>query len=472
MGISRVEEKTVYAIELDPSGRNQTIRDFGASACWWASAVGTRDYVDRLLSLLYSKEGLGLNVLRFNIGASVPEDRSDARTDAPLWRAPLSPLKRDGTYDIRRDLGTWTVVHKAARLGCISDFTLFMNSPPSTMTVNGRTSGERPEAEGMFVSNLRKDRYDAYAQYVVDVTERYVMDGIPVKYVSPVNEPQWQWDEKSRQEGCHYSPEECIRLFRLVIGELRERAQLNPKMAGVRISMPETAQWWQRTYVHDMYRLMCADPQIAPWVDHFSAHSYGTTAEQKRSTRAFFDSLPVRIPLHQTEWAPLHGDAADNMDFALELAAVLHEDLTILHAEHWTWWLGVSGSETWPDGLICLNEKTGQILLPKRYFAMKHYSGFVRDHIQIHTHCPELPKEVLASAYLSEDAVELVLILVNTDQEPHDIAVPGVPGRAAIYETSQQRDCQYLGTAFVDGGYTLPPRSITNLIFKKEGILT
>lgn len=449
---------------------HQTIRDFGASACWWAPGMGTEPCVDQLLDLLFSEKGLGLNVLRFNAGGSVKSDRSDARTDKPAWRAPLSALKEDGTYDIRRDIGTWTVVQKAARLGTITDFTLFMNSPPSTMTVNGLTSAERPAAEDQYVSNLRPDCYEQYARYVADVTEMYVMSGIPVKYVSPINEPQWQWDDRNRQEGCHYSPEECVRIFRLVIQSLREKAMQNPAMSRVRISMPETAQWWQHTYVHDMYRLMCQDPEISPWIDHFSAHSYGTTAEQKKTTREYFDSLGISIPLHQTEWAPLHDKNTDGMDFALELANVLYEDMTILHTEHWTWWLGVTASPTWPDGLIRIDPKTMEIALPKRYFAMKHHSRFIRDHVQIDASEDALPECVRVSAYLSEDGAETVLILVNSGQEPCRVRLEGVPEgiQPECYETSVKHDCQYLGRVNSADGYCLPPRSITNLVFCAE----
>lgn len=457
-------EKGIFTI--DPQKTHQTVQDFGASVCWWATGIGTQPIAEQFLTMLYTPEGLGLNVLRFNAGGGMREDRSDSCSPNTLSRAPLSPLKEDGTYDITRDNGTLTLVQKALQLGTITDFTLFMNSPPSTMTISGMTCARRPEEGEQYVSNLREDCYEAYAQYVADVTEAYINAGIPVKYVSPVNEPQWQWDDRNHQEGCHYTPEECIRIFKLVIEALKVKAAQNPAMADVRISMPETAQWWQNTYVHDMYKIMCEDPEIRPWVDHFSAHSYGTNADSKRTTRAYFDSLGIDIPLHQTEWAPLHADFTDNMDFALELATVLWEDMTILHTRHWTWWLGVGG-HSWPDGLVAFNGSTQEYTLPKRYFVMMHHSRFIRNYTNVDVSKADLPEGVNASAYLSPDGKELVVIAINPGNEVQTVGFSGIDAKVAkVYETSQTLDCAYLGTLDTTKGYILPARSVTNLIFK------
>lgn len=449
-----------------PDRKHQMITDFGASACWWSKEIGHYEQVDQYLDLLFGPKGLAMNVLRINVGGCIRDDGADGCSMYEA-RNPRSPLDEQGNFSIKRDAGTWRVAQKAAAMGTITDFTLFMNSPPTTMTVNGKTYAERPEKEGEFVSNLRPECSEAYAKYVIDCVEAFIAEGIPVKYVSPINEPQWQWDDRNRQEGCHYTPEEVVKVCKLVIGELNRRAAVNPKLCDVKISMPETAQWYQRAYVHDMYQLMCCDPEIAPYVDHFAAHSYGTTKEQKISTRAYFDSLGIDIPLHQTEWAPLHCDFVDNMDFALEMAHVMCEDFAILHTRHWTWWLGVSGF-SWPDGIICVDKQTGDnITLPKRYFTMFHHSRFIKGLYNVTMEQTELPKGVTGAAYASEDDKHIVLILVNSENEPVDVTLNGLPGKnAEVFETSKYLDCLYLGKQDISGGYILPPRSITNLVFK------
>lgn len=453
---------------IHPELPHQTIKDFGASACWWPDngALGTPPFASRFLDLIYSKEGLDFNVIRLNIGGSVKDDKSDAFVGgSQKASAPYSPLKEDGSYDIRRDKGYWQIVELARKIPSITDFTLFMNSPPATMTKNGRTA----TSPGEFNSNLRDDCYEAYAQYTADITELYIREGIPVKYVSPINEPQWCWNEQ-RQEGCHYEPQECVRLWKLLIKAFRERAARTPAMDQVRISVPETAQWYQRTYVHDLYTVMHNDPEIAPWVDHFAAHSYGTTREQKIEFRSFVDSLGEPfIPLHQTESAPLLRDGADSMDYALEVATTMYEDFSILHVDHWTWWT-IIGEFVWPSGLICIKSDGSKMTLSKRYFVVKHYSKFIRDKVNVDVERTGSSKEVDASAYTSKDGKEMVVILVNRENEPQKAELVGVPEglRPMVYETSETRDCQYLGRILFDGSVSLPPRSITNLVFTEE----
>lgn len=449
-----------------PRRTHQIVKDFGASACWWSHEIGHTEQVDQYLDLLYGSKGLALNVIRINVGGCVRTDRSDGCTMSPS-RNPYSPLDENGNFDIKRDSGTWQIAKKAAEMGTITDFTIFMNSPPTTMTKNGKTYADHPEKEGEFVSNLRDDCFEDYAKYVVDCVEAYLEEGIPVNYVSPINEPQWQWDDRNQQEGCHYTPEEAVRICKLVIKELVHRTEMNPKLQGVKISMPETAQWYQRSYVHDMYHLMCTDPEIAPYVDHFSAHSYGTTKAQKIDTRAYFDSLGIDIPLHQTEWAPLHSDFTDNMDFALEMAHVMCEDFSILRTCHWTWWLGVSG-HSWPDGLICVDKQTGENLtLPKRYFTMLHHSRFIKGLYNLSMEQTDLPDGVSGAAYGDESGTHIVLILVNSENTPVDVDFTGLPvNKASTFETSEYLDCRYLGDQDISEGYTLPARSISNLVIK------
>lgn len=443
---------------------HQQIRWFGASACWWAPGMGTTRRAREFMRLLFTSEGLGLNTIRINIGGSVQEDRSDAVSGKPLWRGVLSPLKPDGSYDIRRCPGTWAIIREAMELGTIDNITLFMNSPPSTMTKNGKTNGDKSGVEKQYLSNLREDCYEAYAGYVADVTELYVEAGVPVKYVSPINEPQWEWS--GGQEGCHYSPEECVRIFRLTVRALEARKRKNRKLRGVRLSLPETAVWWQHTYVHDFYKLLCTDPEIAPYVDHFCAHSYGTNREQKLDFADYTRQFDCRLPLHQTEWGPMHPIHDVGMDTALELAEVLHDDLNVLHVENWTWWLGVGGV-SYTDGLICYDSERDRADFPKRYYVMKQHSRFLLNHRPVDVEASGLPEGVLAGAYLSENGAELVWELTNPGAEPVTVTFDGLPESsvARVYLTSECHNCDRIPDQPAGQPLELDPRSVTTLVF-------
>lgn len=443
---------------------HQMIRWFGASACWWAPGMGETRRAKEYMRLLFTDEGLGLNTIRINIGGSVKADRSDSETGNPQWRSVLSPLQEDGTYDIRRCKGSWAVLQEAMRLGTVTDITLFMNSPPSTMTKNGKTSADKSGVAQVYLSNLREDCYEAYAEYVAEVTERYVSAGVPVKYVSPINEPQWEWS--GGQEGCHYSPDECIRLFRLAVRALESRKKSNPALAEVKLSLPETAVWWQKSYVHDFYKVLCTDAELAPYIDHFCAHSYGTSGAQKAEFAAYAKEFDNRLPLHQTEWGPMHPIHDISMFTALELATVLHEDLNILHTESWSWWLGV-GSMSYTDGLILYDAAQDKAEFPKRYYVMQQHSRFLKNHTPVTVEADGLPEGFCAGAYLSEDKRQLVWELVNPSNKPISFRIEGLPAgaSAAAWETSPAHSGDRILDVCADEPITVSPCSVTTLVF-------
>ncbi len=485
-----------YTFRINTDERHQLVRDFGQSACWWGSGIGTTDKARKVLRLLHTKDGLDLNVIRLNVGGSVKDDRSDAPypEDSLSRRAPLSPLSEDGTYDLHRDGGMLSVAREALKLGTIDDFTIFMNTPPSCMTKSGMTCANEPEGEEKYVSNLAPERYQDYADYVADVTALYLDEGIPVKYVSPINEPQWQWDRNNRQEGCHYEADEVIAFLRIAVATFARRAETDPRFKSVRISMPETAQWYYpRTHAFGLYQAMCDDPLLRKHADHFAAHSYGTNAAHKREFREFTESLGSPFPLHQTEWGPLHADCSHPMEFALELANCLYEDLTILDVPHWTWWTGLAGT-SYPSGLIDEDPDGESLILTKRYYVMMHHSRFIRgctrigvsgDAADTAASPDKLPEEakaawdtiaekkwekVASSAYISEDGERIEVIVINNQAETAALSLilpEGFDGSGRLFLTDAGHDCADMGAADASD-ISLPPLSVATFELKKR----
>ena len=456
-----------FVFHLNPSIKYQTIRYFGESACWWSPVVGHTEAGEKILQLLHTKAGLNLNVLRLNIGASVKEDRSDAPyPDYSLkMRAPYSPLCEDGSYDISRDIGMLTFALKAKDLGTIDDFTLFMNSPPSCMTANGKTCETSTGIKDVFISNLPRDKYEAYAAYVADVTKLYLDAGIPVKYVSPINEPQWPWDQ-GHQEGCHYSPDEALEFYRTVVQVFNDRAATDTAMQNVKISMPESAQWaYPEEYTFGLYEKILSDPTLSAHIDHFSAHSYEAKADKKRQFKTYTERFPSKIPLHQTEWGPMHNDASHPMEYALELANTLYEDLTILNVPHWTWWTGLAGFG-YPSGLIDGNWDGTGLVLTKRYYVMMHHSRFIRDYTRVELTPNEDQNTVVGSAYVSETGNGTAIILINNSTEEQVVSLSGnIPSdKCHLYLTDKTFDCADQGLVSTEM-ISLPPLSVATVTF-------
>ena len=187
-------EPVSIEITVDRDARFQTVNGFGSSACWWAQDMGFAAAAEETARLLYSDDGLALNIYRYNVGAG-EKDNPNTR----IWgnRATESFYRFNGEkgryeYDFTRDAAAQHMLDLCLSYGNIDTVVLFANSPHFSMTVSGQATGGKKS----YVSNLRADCYEAFADYMVTIARHFIEKGVPVKYMSPVNEPQWEWGGK------------------------------------------------------------------------------------------------------------------------------------------------------------------------------------------------------------------------------------------------------------------------------------
>ena len=444
----------------------QTVKSFAASGAWWTTGMGDTVAGEKALRLLFTDEGIGLNNYRHNVGGGMEEDQSD-NSDEKDWRAPYSPLTVEGTYDIDRDLGAYTALKKVVEMGQVDEIVLFINSPPSYMTNNAKTYGSPWISADKDTSNLREDCYDLFAEYVVDLVEMYIADGVPVKYISPINEPNGVWNA-NRQEGCHYNVDDAIIVWEKCILELQERQKENPHLADVKIAISETSNWADKTYINYLYMKILGNPVISGHIDSFCAHSYSSEAWHKEQVAQLVTSFGDKaIPLRQSEWGGSEGGSNLGAESGAYTARVIHEDLTILNVESWSYWLGAS-HYNYVDGLLYISEESDEVLTSKRFWAMGNYSRFITGATRVAVDGYALPKDVYVSAYVQPEDDSLVYVFVNESDKNAGFAFNGLPAGATaeVYETSCLRDLELRGTMSVDSGYVLPSQSVTTFVFK------
>ena len=104
---------------------------------------------------------------------------------------------------------------RAKELGC-NNFVLFSNTPPVQYTYNGKGFSARGG-----LSNLKPEHYGDFAGYMADVAARYTGEGYHISHISPVNEPQYNWD--SGQEGSGWTNDEVAALARELDMSLDDR---------------------------------------------------------------------------------------------------------------------------------------------------------------------------------------------------------------------------------------------------------
>ena len=321
-------------ILIDPQKKYQTIESFGVSGAWWAQEIGGWEEPDeesglpkreRIAELLFDREkGIGVSCYRYNLGAG--SKQSGKGQYSPACRRAESFDCDGGAYDWRCDKNAVWMLRQAVNYG-VSEIIFFVNSPPERFTKNGMAHGSKA-----FHSNLSRANYTNFVNYCLDCVAHFRAEGIPVRYLSPVNEPVWKWT--GGQEGCHYRPHQVRTLFRLFANALEQR----PDLVDLKLSGAENGdiRWFNKTYC----RIMLGDKKIRARVDAIDTHSYCVTPQVGPLPSLIGDRLPFLkryrryldrhfpdVPAKTSEWTHMKGGRDYGMDSALEQTRILMEDL-------------------------------------------------------------------------------------------------------------------------------------------------
>eukprot|EP00667_Euglena_gracilis_P005973 EG_transcript_6018 len=487
-----------YHIVVLPRQRQQRLRNFGASDAWATQFVGGWPYPKRraIAELLFSTEldaagrpkGIGLSGWRFNVGGGSAEQGARSGI-ADEWRRAECFLQPDGTYDWSRQTGSVWFLREAHRYG-VKHIGAFVNSPPTRLTKNGRAFANGP-GDG----NLASGRFCDFAIFLARVLRHFHHDlGIAMSSISPINEPQWQWQEGNGQEGCHYKNHE----IRGLVLELDRQLQL----AGldVKIEIPEAAQLdflldspeaakglgcQLKEFFASAPSSVLPLPTVAQRV---VAHSYGTTFPPERligtrqALRQQMAQLGPPLEYWQSEYCLFENNpevvgevlAAEAMGPALYMARVIHYDIVVGGASSWQWWLAISPYD-YKDGLVYVDKAQydGQFHPSKLLWALGNFSRFVRPGAQLVAVAGvdvcdvRLASSLMVSAFLHERDRQVVVVMVNYSAAPQSVVLE-VPGAAAttymMYVTDQRRDLEPFGPLPADQPLVVLPRAVVTFV--------
>jgi len=453
-------------IRIDPSKSYQTIRNFGGSDAWACQFAGNWPLAKKngIADLLFSMDtlgdgrlkGIGLSLWRFNAGGGTAE-QGDASGIRDEWRRAESFLAPDGGYDWNKQAGQMWFLDAAKERG-VNEFLIFPNTPPVQFTTNGKgyaTNGQ---------PNLPSQQFDNFAGYLADVIEGvWKKTGITFQYVSPVNEPQWDWSDGG-QEGTPYFNNQIAAITRSL------SAALLKKNLSTKINIGEAGQI---EYLYSEHNRPGRASQISAFFDKnstdyignlpnvsqaISGHSYFTTspyktAVEKRKQLAAGISKVPGLEYWQSEYCILgdnegeiKGEGRDlGIDAGLYVARVIHNDLVNANASAWHWWISVSPYD-YKDGLIYIdkNKTDGSYHSSKMLWAVGNFSRFVRPGAKRVEATSSLGTDgLLVSSYLNTNN-ELVTVIVNSDNQDREVKLTLATGKAALtvkaYETSAQGD--------------------------------
>ncbi|WP_165823832.1 glycoside hydrolase family 30 protein [Pseudochryseolinea flava] len=431
------EDSTANKIVVNLNEQHQKIQNFGASDAWTCQFVGQwpEEKRSQIADWLFSTEvdaqgkpkGIGLSLWRFNIGAgSAAQDNISDE-----WRRTPSFLLSKGKYDWNNQPGQLWFVDAAKQRG-VSKLLGFTNSPPIQFTKNGKAYSSNGEE-----ANVAPENYLNFATFLIDVVKAFKARGTSLDYISPFNEPQWDWTGNG-QEGSPYKNTEIYAITK-IFDSLLVKENLN--------SLIQIGEAGKLNYLYEKADKVTRGDQINQFfhiqsplylgalekVDRvISGHSYFTSApvETMRDVRTkVTDAVrKASVPLEfwQSEYCIL-GDQEEvkgggkdtGIVTALYVARLIHHDLTMANASAWHWWLAVTAYD-YKDGLIYVdkNKANGNYEDTKLLWALGNYSRFINagatrvtvsgDNINVNN-----PKGLMMSAYVNPGNKELVVVAVN-----------------------------------------------------------
>ena len=497
------QQNDYLKLTVQPGNEKQTIHNFGASDAWSCQFVGRNwplEKRERIANLLFSTkrgengqpQGIGLSAWRFNIGGGSAEQGSDSDIGDP-WRRAECFLNADGTYDWQAQAGQRWFLRAAKERG-VDQFIGFVNSPPVSLTENGKAY-----SSGGNSANLPEGHYPQYAHFLAQVVQGIQeRDQVKLDYISPFNEPQWNWDDPG-QEGSPWTNSEIHDVCQAIDKAFREQG------VSAQLEIPETAQnKYLYTYDNKPDRGNQIEEFFSPSsenylgdLDHIApkiaGHSYFSTynlqnlIDTRKSVNDKIHQVNPELEYWMSEYCILEnneqiqGNGRDlGMDPALYMARVIHTDLTVANASAWQWWLGVSPYD-FKDGLVYIDQDTqnGGVYDSKMLWALGHYSRFIRPgmkRIGVQRSDQRVISQsiggTLVSAYKSTEKEKYVMVIVNQrDLEiPVKLEAEDLPAEAVInmYQTTSEKDqdMHFMGTRDFQQVIQVPGRSLVTLVIE------
>lgn len=390
-------------IAVNPGTTYGTWEGWGTSLAWWGNVFGNRDdFADIFFttkSVAYGGRtlpGLGLNIARYNLGASswnsVGGQTMAASPNIPsykqieaYWQDWNNEDPTSSAWDWTADANQRAMLVKATQRGATSE--LFANSPVWWMCKNHNPSGA---ADGG--NNLQTWNYRQHASHLAAVA-LYAKNnwGVNFATVDPFNEPSssW-WTATGTQEGCHIDSTVQSAVLPYMRSELDKRG-----LTGVKISASDETNY---------------DTARSTW----AAFSSSTKALVNQVNVHGYQGSGGRRDLLYTDVVTTSGkklwnsETGDKDGTGLTMASNLCYDFRWLHPTAWVYWQVMDPTAGW--AMIAYDENTLQpTTVQTKYYVMAQFSRHIRPGMKI------LDTGVsYAAAGYDASAKRLVIVAVNT----------------------------------------------------------
>ena len=505
-------EATTTELNVNLDMNLQTMESFGASDAWQCNFIGKNwpaDKRNQIADLLFSKEldaegnpkGIGLSLWRFNLGSGSSE-QGDASDIGDEWRR-TECFTTDGVnYDMTKQAGqVWFM--KAAKERGAEKLLAFTNSAPVYLTQNGKAHASIKE-----YYNLKDGKMSDLADFwTTSLDKLKTGHGLTIDYVSPFNEPQYEWDG-SGQEG---SPATNTNIYNFV-------NVLSPKLQSKGLSSQIVVG--EGGSYEPLYKTIAGKENRSNQIDYFFASNSSkniaglSNVKKTISAHSYWQAWPLRelvnsrelaaaraksiggLSLWSTEYcvlespgtAELPGGSGPGRDLGISLALwtarIISTDISVGGVTSWQWWTAISRGD-YKDGLIhvdngssngagdanyCKND--GFIRDSKTLWALGNFSFFVKPGM-VRVQIPSIDNakavnDVMVTAYKDVAAKKLVIVAVNISKSAKTYKFNLAGGALADnkltpYTTSETLSLKK-GTAVDASNLEIPARSVVTYV--------
>lgn len=387
---------------------------WGTSLCWWAHRLGWDDGLSqKAADLFYSKKGLGLNIMRYNIGGGDnPAHNHITRTDSKIPGWVTLGERNEKIFTPEADKNQLNVLRRCiSAAGDEAYVEAFSNSPPYFMTVSGCSSGSSDAVS----DNLRKECVEEFADYLADVCEYLEKEkGITVNSLAAMNEPNTDyWRESSpKQEGCHFDT-----------GESQNRILIATSKAMKGRGLTHTHITASDETNCKLQLLACKSFTKETWshIDRISVHTY-SKAWKRLGSYAIKHNIPLWMT--ETDWSNSVKSCKNGMGPGLWFAKKIIQDLTLLSPQAWIMWQtigsytgseGFDGNYDGPQvdmtkgfwGVSSCDFDKKEILLCQKYYSFGQFTRYIRPGMTL------LPIDKLTVGAYNKSGNKLVIVAVN-----------------------------------------------------------
>lgn len=448
-GVPTKEE--FFVLPAHESSKSFGWEGWGTSLCWWANFAGglSTDDQEHILDLLFDPmKGLGLNIVRYNIGGGANPDLNEYLR--PFGHVPGLKPGPDTSYDWSADTRQQSILFGARDRGA-NIFEAFSNSPPYWMTLSGSVTGNARWGQ----DNLNPAYDEAFVDYLTEVVKHYQEQwGVQFDYIAPFNEPVEGWwninKKKTAQEGCNFSVSSINR----VIPKLK--TSLVEKKLKTRISAFDA--WSQNT----VRVLQGMDEASLSVIDQINVHTYVfITSREEYAKRKQVREAAARSgkKIWMSEYGPLNW-RGEEIDVALGLGRHITLDLNELQASAWCYWqaLEMPGS-LW--GLLqspfSYDVHPINLTISKQYYVFMQFTKWIRPGFQV------FPADIFSDCLLvTANSLEKTAVLVFTNDSSankdysYDVSAiaPWLRGQcqieATLFRTSATENHVRLSTLLFD----------------------